>query len=430
MKTTPAVYACLFILLVVLSACSAPAKATSLSPTHTAVVPLAAPTATVPSPTPTPAASPTPTQEPKPNQYITVAQLNLWYHGSGCSGGFEAFNCNGKRNTGLIPALGVTYDSASPDVIRQQIDWAAAYGVDAFSVEWTTPRGTPGSQEDILDDNFLKAPGLDKMRWSIFYDLVLRLQQTPGLKVDLSHGIDFNNADVYNTFVADFDHFAQKYFNQPQYLKIDDRPVVYIFGTWNATGKYLKAFQDARQKAAARGFDVYLVGDVVRPGHFVSKLASAYDANTNFLFFVPSSPAKKDVSRAAVSLNTALTQWEKQIAGLKVDGRKEHVILQPGFTPQFDNRLFMKVNQWKSSTYIPALSQNQVTAMAKVVLQHTHSAGSQGMKLVWLNTWNNWAETSTFEPTANEGPKYPAGNYQFDMLEVVRDVFGQEIFAK
>ena len=35
---------------------------------------------------------------------------------------------------------------------------------------------------------------------------------------------------------------------------------------------------------------------------------------------------------------------------------------------------------------------------------------------------------TTIEPTANLGTKYPAGNYQFDMLEVVRDVFGSETY--
>ncbi|MBI3737830.1 MAG: glycoside hydrolase family 99-like domain-containing protein [Chloroflexi bacterium] len=382
-----------------------------------------------PSPTFTPVsptASPTPS---KPNEYITIAQLNLWFHGPGCYGGFESFNCSGKRNTGLTPLLGATYDSASADVIRQQIDWAVSYGVDAFSIEWTTPREVSGSIENILDDNFLKSPELTKMRWCIFYDLVLRLQQTPGLKVDWSRGMDFNNPDVYNTFVADFDHFAQKYFSQPQYLKIDGRPVVYVWGTWNAIGNYRGAFQEARQKAAARGYDVYIVGDIIRTDHFYPKLASAYDANTNFVFFTAGTPAtSKDVGEAAVKLDGILTSWEGKIADLKVDGRQEVVMLQPGFTPQFDNRLFQQVNGWKDTIYVPALSKDQVTAMAEIVKKHAHPVGSQGWKLIWLNTWNNWPETTTFEPTAAEGPKYPAGNYQFDFLEVIRDVFGPEVF--
>ena len=49
------------------------------------------------------AATPTPTAADNP--YIVVAQLNLWYFGTGCHGGFEAYNCSGKRTTPLIPAL-------------------------------------------------------------------------------------------------------------------------------------------------------------------------------------------------------------------------------------------------------------------------------------------------------------------------------------
>jgi len=79
--------------------------------------------------------------------------------------------------------------------------------------------------------------------------------------------------------------------------------------------------------------------------------------------------------------------------------------------------------------FIPATSKEQVIAMAEVARKHAQPVGSQGQKLIWLNTWNCWAETTTVEPTANLGPKYPAGNYQFDMLEVVREVFGVETFA-
>ena len=371
----------------------------------------------------------TPTAQLKPNEYITVAQMNLWFHGAGCYGGFEAFDCSGKRNTALIPALGATYFSDNTEVINQQFAWATAYGVDAFSVEWTTPREIPGSIEPILDDNFLKAPGLAQMRWCLFYDLVLRVDQTPGLEVDLSGGMDFNDPDVYDTFVYDFERFAKKYFGHPQYLKIDGRPVVYIWGTWNAKGRYLEAFREARQKVAEQGYDVYIVGDIILTTGFSSRLASVYDANTNFLFFTPDSPTgSKDVGAAAVRLDKILSQWEVRIRGLKVDGRQEEVIVQPGFAPQFDNRLFIEVNHEKSYIYIPALSKDQVVAMAEVVRKHAHPAGAEGLKLVWLNTWNNWAETTTFEPTIAEGPKYPAGNYQFDMLDVIRELFGVEIY--
>lgn len=441
MKSRSAFASLLALFLIALNACSptavvAPVPATTM-PIFIPVPPTAA-ALTVPATTmpifipipPTAAAIIPPTPSPGLNEYITVAQLNLWFHGTGCYGGFEAFNCSGQRNNTLTPALGESYDSASASVIRQQIEWAAAYGVDAFSIEWTTPRDIPGSIEEILDNNFLQAPNLDKVRWCLFYDLVLRIQQTPGLNVDLSSGMNFNDPDVYNTFVADFDHFAKKYFDQPQYLTIDGRPVVYIWGMWNATGRYAEAIQEARQKVAARGFDVYIVGDILRADHFYPALASAFDANTNFLFFMAGSPAASDVGEAAVNLDAILTHWEQNIAGLKVTGRDDPVILQPGFAPQFDNRLFIEVNGGGSSVYIPARSREQVAAMAEVVRSHAHPAGREGLQLIWLNTWNNWPETTTFEPTTADGPQYPAGNYQFDMVEVIKEVFGAQVFSR
>jgi hypothetical protein len=70
-----------------------------------------------PTSTPVPTLPPTATTPPKPNEYITIAQLNLWYHGSGCYGGFEAFDCSGKRTTALTPLLGKTYDRDRKSVV-------------------------------------------------------------------------------------------------------------------------------------------------------------------------------------------------------------------------------------------------------------------------------------------------------------------------
>ena len=401
-------FALLFSLLLGLSACSLQPASPARSPTSTA--------------------TPQPTTIPKPNEYIVIAQLNLWYFGTGCYGGFEAFDCGGERNTPFEPALGHTYVSSDPDVIRQQIDWAADYGVDAFSLEWTTPREVSGSLEANIDDAFLKAPNLDRIRWVIFYDLVLRILQTPGLSVDISRGMDFNDPDVYNTFVADFDHFARKYFGESHYLTIDDRPVIYIWGTWNAIGRFPEAFQEARQKAADQGYDVYIVGDIIRGDIFNEELASVYDANTNFTFLIPGLSARlEDVGQAAVAMEGVFEQWRSWIQDLKVAGRQENVNLQPGWAPQYDDRMARNL-EGQPGTYVPAMSRDQVSAIATVARDNTQPAGSLGWRLVWVNTWNCWGESTTIEPTADLGPKYPAGNYQFDMLEIVRNVFGVETF--
>jgi hypothetical protein len=388
-------------------------------------VPPLLPTST---PVPPPTIMPTPTRPPKPNEYIVIAQLNLWYFGSGCYGGFEASDCSGKRSTPLMPALGPTYSSSNPRVIQQQIDWAWQNGVDAFSLEWTTPREIGGSLETSIDDAFLQAPNLSKIRWCIFYDFILRLNQTPDLKdVNYSHGLNFDDPKVYNTFVSDMLHFAKKYYSQLQYLKIDGRPVIYLWSTWSWKGNYAAAIQEARQKVKSEGYDVFLVGDVVWANQFDKKLASQFDGDSTFTFLLPGLKWNwKNVQAASVAVDKAYKVWTDRIKGVPVAGRADLVNFEPSFTPQFDNRLFDP----KNSIYIPAENRDQVIAAANVAVKYAQPVGSQNWKLVWQNTWNNWAETTTVEPTINSGPKYPGGNYQFDMLDVIKEIFGSETFGQ
>ncbi len=362
------------------------------------------------------------------NEYIVIAQLNFWYYGPGLSGGFE--NDFGKRNTALDPLLGETYAAADPTVVSQQIKWAVEYGVDAFSIEWTTPRGEGccGSMEDTLDDVFLKSPDIGKVRWAIFYDFPLRLMQTSGLE-KYADGFDFNQPAVYSTLVEDFRRFAKKYFGNPQYLTIDGRPVIYIWATNAFQGNLEGALRDARKAAADEGYDVFIAGDEIVGNAFDPHHARLFDAVTTFTFLIPGLPVHswKDIGDAIPAVDLTFTQWQQHLQGLKVMDRQDVVNFQPAWAPQYDERR-SRMNT-SNPLYVPATSKDQVIAMAEMARKHAEPVGSQGQKFIWVNTWNCWAETTTIEPTANMGPKYPAGNYYYDMLEVVRDVFGAETYA-
>lgn len=361
-----------------------------------------------------------------PNEYIVIAQLNFWYYGPGQYGGFE--NADGSRVTPLTPLLGKTYYASDPKVVHQQIEWAVEYGVDAFSIEWTTPRGVGccGSMEDTLDDVFLKSSNINKVRWAIFYDFPLRLGQTPGLNINTVPNINFDQPDVYKTFVSDFVHFGTKYFGNPQYLSIDGRPVIYIWATNSFIGNFAGAMQEARNQVAKLGYDVFIVGDEVCIGCFNQQHAALFDGSSTFTMLMPGLDSAKmvDVGKAAVMVDGAFQWWTDRIAGLKVAGREDLVNFQPAWAPQYDERDWI----FDHPTYVPAQSKDQVIEMATVARKYAEPVGSSGLKLIWLNTWNNWAETTTVEPTATLGSKYPAGNYQFDMLEVVREVFGRETY--
>lgn len=408
--------------LVLLASCASapatvarPAATPQVTPSPTAAAtPIAASTA-----------SPSPVATAGPNPNVVIAQLNLWYYGDGCAGGFEAFDCSGARTTPFEPLLGHTYRSSDPSVIKQQINWAADYGVDAFSLEWTTPSDVPGSLEPTIDGAFLHASNLSRIRWCIFDDFVLRVGQTPSLGADVSKPIDFDNPKVYAAFVSDFTHFAQKYFGQAQYLKIDGRPVITLFADWNYVGNMAGAIKDARAAVQKLGFDVYIVGEEMRADTFNPTRVALFDATTSFNFNNPFLPDKANMGEEAVAMDGFYKSWMAKLAGLKVLGRNDLVGFEPSFGPQEDSRLFQKPG---FQIYVPAQSKDQVAAMAKVALDDAVPAGSLGQKFIWVNTWNDWAEATTIEPTADKGPKYPAGNYGFDFLEVMRDTFGPETF--
>jgi hypothetical protein len=370
--------------------------------------------------------SPEPFLGAEPNEYTVIAQINFWYYGPGQHGGFE--HADGSRMTPLTPLLGDTYAAADPSVVNQQIEWAVEYGVDAFSVEWTTPRGIGccGSMEDTLDDVFLKSPNIHKIRWVLFYDFILRMRQTTELNFRANEPIDFDRPEVYDTFVADLERFAAKYFGHPQYLTIDGRPVIYIWATNSYEGDLAGAMQEARHRVSELGFDVFVVGDEVRTDLFDPDHVALFDGSSTFTFLIPGidGHALADVGEATTAVDEAFTWWRDQLKGTKVTGRDEEVNFQPAWAPQYDESFFISDNP----LYVPATSKEQVAEMASMIRNHAEPVGNSGQRLIWLNTWNNWAETTTVEPTADLGPKYPAGNYQFDLLEVNRDVFGRETF--
>ena len=382
------------------------------------------PAAKTPASSPSPLASPSPT--PLPNANIVIGQLNLWYYGTGKFGGFEAYDGSGKSIARIQPLLG-EYHSADPAVVRQQIDWAADNGVDAFSIEWISPRGEPGSIEDNLDTAFLRAPNLCRVRWLIFFDFNLHLTQR---NIDYSHGVNFDDPQVRTLFIDDLVHLATKYFLQQQYLKIIGRPVVYVWATWNFKGDVAGAVQRARQRLLTLGYDVYIVGDEVRSDMFDPVHVSLWDATTSFIpFLMPGAPPIHTLPAGAIFVDRAFTRWQQKLQGLTVAGRNDPVAFQPGFTPQYDDTLFRTLNGIGNPTSVQAQSQEEVENLASVSLAHATPVPGTSQRLIWLNTFNNWAETTTVEPTASAGPKYPAGNYRYDMLNAVSNAFGSQTYG-
>ncbi len=155
------------------------------------------------------------------------------------------------------------YGSNDPATADHHMAWLAQYGIDVVAVEWTGEQDLINNFEAAL----LPAIGARNRKFVMLYDLGVRFRNL---------GLDFGKLDVRQQFAADMAAFASdpKYFQHPNYLKLDGKPVIYIYITraiYSATMEeghcqglacIEEAFSQARQAARSAGFnDVYIVAD-------------------------------------------------------------------------------------------------------------------------------------------------------------------------
>ena len=102
---------------------------------------------------------------------IVAAHYAPWFKGT-AEPGWTQWVGTKKVHTAYTPHLGY-YDNRTPATLSKHIEWATAYGIDAFMIEWW---GLPGGQfpagiDDVVRP-FLANPDFKKIKF--FFCLFLR----------------------------------------------------------------------------------------------------------------------------------------------------------------------------------------------------------------------------------------------------------------
>jgi glycoprotein endo-alpha-1,2-mannosidase len=155
------------------------------------------------------------------------------------------------------PAL---VNSESPRTAARDITNARKAGINFFAIDWWPhDPGYSGEDYQQADDamaSFLKAPNISRMRFAMFYE-TWNLGFDPGRE---STPVTFQ---MELHFEADMASFAEHYFHNPSYLRIDGRPVVFLYLTRTLTGDVAGMMQGARTVLKRLGFNPYFIGDEV-----------------------------------------------------------------------------------------------------------------------------------------------------------------------
>jgi glycoprotein endo-alpha-1,2-mannosidase len=151
------------------------------------------------------------------------------------------------------------YDSRDPKVIADHIEQSLRGGVSFWSVSWWGP----GSFTDqVFKEDILKHPDASKLKHAILYESTGRFGR-------------FANPD-FRHWMGDLEYLKKTYFNDPRYLKIDNRPVIFVY---LSRVYFRNQGADALRQMREQFPDIYLVGDDVFYGDGSDRYDAAWAKN-------------------------------------------------------------------------------------------------------------------------------------------------------
>lgn len=317
------------------------------------------------------------------------------------------------------PLLG-EYDSRNPEVISRHIQWAQDAGIDFFIVNWQDA----GSWDDItLRDHYLVHPASSKTQFCIHYDSIPALNR---YRFNIYPSYDFETEysplkTKGEKFVEDFEYLAENYFNHPQYLRINNQPVVVVYNV-SAFRNIAKYFQELQANMRKRGIILFLVADVVcwggvkiSPKHF-SLLWKTPPEEIIKIFY----RALRRLSPKNYESDFSLTDYFKAITGYNLYS----VNRAPNFLSDIE-RLYKKYREYAESsnlsfipTIIPGYDDRKLNGLNRPVLERQNGKFYQkfweiakryldpSVKMVFLTSFNEWHEGTELEPSREFGREY------------------------
>jgi len=305
------------------------------------------------------------------------------------------------------PLLGF-YDEGSPEVADWDIKWALEHGISFFVYCWYRNRANVGKPITVADlhighaihDGLFHARYRDRFRFAIMWE-----NQNCGGAAAL---------DDLTQHLIPF--WMANYFTHPSYLKLDNKPLLYVyhlddltktFGTEAGVAAALDAIREACRKAGLAGATLlceYRGGDLNRLRRIK---ACGFDDAFAYCWHTPQKrPTASEAIEAQLHtmnarlkadaipfIPTATMGWDPlPWANPKV----------PWLNPDTMTRWKLKPEDWKA-------------LLRKVkALMDGQPAGRLGRRMLLLDNWNEWGEGHYLLPHAEGG---------FGYLQAVRDVF-------
>lgn len=325
---------------------------------------------------------PPPPQKPKSDWEIGAYYFPGWYDA----------NCwSPIKNWGRKPLLGY-YKEGSPVVMDWQIKWALEHGITFFIFDWYWIEGQR-KLEHALNDGFLKSTYGKFMKFALLW-----ANHNPPQTNSIS---DLLNLTQY---------CIEKYFHLPNYLRIENKPVLFIFNPRGLTQdlgseKVKEAFSEMRKLCEKEGLNgLFIVGCMGNKERELKIMKSeGYDAITGYTF--PSAGILGDIKRDPYEnmVRGFCEIWD----GIVRKGFDYIVPVPSGWDPR----------PWHGSNTLVRTNLNPYTFEKALILAKEFVEKNKLRKIIVIEAWNEWGEGSYIEPSREWG---------FSFLDIVKKIFAKE----
>ena len=309
-------------------------------------------------------------------------------------------------------------NEADPSVMEMEIDQATRHGINVFIFDWYWFDGRP-FMETTLTNGFLRAPNRDKMKFYLMWanhDVVntwdTRISRLPEQTVIWRGAVDRQE------FEKVCRRNIELFFSQPEYYKIDGKPVFMIYDVKNfidglggirEAADAVKWFRREVKKAGFPGLDLQFTmwgpnlnysgfdaGKTDKPEDaFVTQLGFTSSSHYQFCHFTNVNDDYNNI------MGRVREEWSKIDSTFSIP-YYPHVSIGWDNSPRITHSAVVRDNT--PENFARALRDARDYAD-----RHPDQA-----PLITINSWNEWTETSYLQPD---------NVYGYGYLEAVKKVF-------
>ncbi|WP_425400294.1 DUF5010 domain-containing protein [Aeoliella sp.] len=271
--------------------------------------------------------------------------------------------------------------SSSPDLITEHINQSHRGNISMWATSWWGP----GTIEDtVLQQSILTHPRASELSYAVHYESTGRFGS-------------FDNPDFSN-LSTDFEYLAENVFSDPNYHRIDNRPVVFMY----VSRAYFnhpdagQALANARQLLQDNyGYDPYVVGDEIFNSSVDTNRTQHFDAVTTYDVYAMSGTSSGTVSQEDI----------QQAYGKYAQAASTGATVIPAVTPGYNDKVVRPGNT-PTGRYFTGETIEQAGSVFSALLNQAAAPNVDAStgNLIMVNSFNEWHEDTQIEPTIVVAP--------------------------